>query len=92
MSHLEDMEYDAFDCYDFHEKANDYWDETWIELKSSGYIWQDKYCNDYKPKDLSDCHLMAIINFCKKVYRPKEQVEALEKLAEEKKEKENEYI
>ena len=83
MSYAEDMGYDAFDWYDFHEAMKDYWDETWIELKSNGYIWQNRNFIDYKPEDISNGYLMAIINFCKRNYRPKEQVEALEKLAKE---------
>ena len=38
---------------------------------------------EYKPEDISNGYLMAIINFCKRAYRPKEQVETLEKLAKE---------
>lgn len=83
MSYAEDMGYDAFDPYDFHEKMKDYCDETWIELKSKGYIWQDINFKEYKPEDISNGYLMAIINFCKRAYRPKEQVETLEKLAKE---------
>ena len=83
MSYAEDMGYDAFDGYDFHQDAKDYWDETWVELKSKGYLWFDKNFKPYKPEDISNGHLMAILNFCKRNYRPKEQIDELGRLAKE---------
>ena len=77
------MGYDAYDWYDFLERVEEYYDETWTELKKDGYVWQDKNFIDYKPKDITNSHLLNILKFCKKHYRPKEQVEALKQLAKE---------
>lgn len=81
MSWDEDMGYDAYDWYDFHEIMKEYWEETWEELKIGGYIWQDKMGRDYKPDDISDSHLLNILRFCERIWRPQDQVEALKKLA-----------
>ena len=83
MSWAEDMGYDAYDLDDFVESVKEYYDETWTELKRDGCIWQDKNFIGYKPQDIKDSHLLNIINFCKRNYRPKEQVEALKQLAKE---------
>ena len=83
MSYAEDMGYDAFDWYDFQEKMKEYWDETWIELKRDGCIWQDKNFKDYKAEDIKDSYLLNILKFCKRNYRPKEQIGELKKLAKE---------
>lgn len=83
MSWAEDMGYDAFDWFDFHENMKDYWEETWVELKSDGNIWQDQNGKDYKSDEISDRHLLNILNFCKRSWRPEEQVEALKQIAKQ---------
>lgn len=36
-----------------------------------------------KPEDISNGYLIAILNFCKRTYRPKEQIDTLGRLAKE---------
>lgn len=55
--------------------------DNWFYLKENGYIWEDKMGNYYKSENLTDSHLLNILKFCERNYRPAEQVEELRKLA-----------
>lgn len=81
MSWAEDMGYDSYDFEDFTLDFKWRWELTWFQLNSKGYIWQDKMGKDYKPDDISDSYLLNILKFCERSWRPKDQVEALKKLA-----------
>lgn len=81
MSWAEDMGYDAYDFEDFESDFKFRWELTWQSLNYKGYIWQDQNGKDYKPEEISDSHLLNILNFCKRSWRPKEQIEALKELA-----------
>lgn len=83
MSWAEDMGYDAFDFDDFVKRVKEYYDKTWTKLKRDGCIWQDRYDRRYKPEEISDSHLLNILNLCERSWRPEEQVEALKQLAKE---------
>lgn len=77
MSWAEDMGYDSFDI----DMISVTHDLTWDMLCEDGYIWRDRFDRDYKPEDITDSHLLNILNFCKRNYRPEEQVEVLKQLA-----------
>lgn len=81
MSWAEDMGYDAYDFEDFEQDFKFRWELTWQRLNDRGNVWQDKNGRNYKSEDISDDYLMKIINFCKRSWRPKGQVEALKELA-----------
>lgn len=83
MSWAEDYGYDAWDFEDFHHDFKLSWELTWHRLNSKGYVWQDKNGKDYKPEDISDNHLISILNFCKRSWRPKQQIDELKKIAKE---------
>lgn len=51
--------------------------ELFEELKGDGYVWRDRGGKDYKLNDIKDSHLLNILNFCKRTYRPEEQVNIL---------------
>lgn len=59
-----------------------YFVELWKEIKSKGFVWQDRYGQNYKAKTLSKDkrRLRNIINYAKRNDRPLEQIEALESL------------
>lgn len=81
MSWAEDMGYDAYDFEDIYHDFQICMEITWQNLKLNGYIWQDKYGNNYKPKDISDDYLLNILNFCKRSWRPESQIKKLTQLA-----------
>lgn len=81
MSWAEDYGYDAYDFEDFENDFKFRFELTWHHLNEKGYIWQDKNGRNYKPEDISDSYLICIINFCKRSWRPEEQIKMLKDLA-----------
>lgn len=59
-----------------------YFVELWEELKSKGFVWQDRYGKNYKAKTLAKDkrRLRNVINYAKRNDRPLEQIEVLEGL------------
>ena len=59
-----------------------YFAELWEELKSEGFVWRDRYDQNYTAKTLAKDkrRLRNIINYAKRNDRPLEQIEALEGL------------
>lgn len=83
MSWAEDYGYDGFDFDDFIDSQKHYMEMFWQSLIEDGCIWQDRYDRRYKPEEISDSHLLNVLNFCERSWRPEEQVEALKQLAKE---------
>lgn len=67
---------------DFLYEEDLYFSLLWKELKSKGYVWQDRSGKRYTAKNLKKDkrYLKNIINFAKDNDRPLEQIETLEKL------------
>lgn len=59
-----------------------YFAELWEELKSKGFVWQDRQGNNFKAKTLAKDkrRLKNVISYAKRNNRPLEQIEALESL------------
>lgn len=59
-----------------------YFAELWEELKSEGFVWRDRYGQNYKAKTLAKDkrRLRNIINYAKRNDRPLKQIEVLEGL------------
>ena len=83
MSWAEDYGYDAFDFDDFIDAQKHYMEMFWQGLIEDGCVWQDGYGRRYKKDEISDNHLLNILNLCERSWRPKEQVEVLKQLAKE---------
>lgn len=81
MSYAEDMGYDGYDVEEYIEDYRLYWILVWEELKKKNRIWQDKYGNQLSAKSIDNRYLKRILNFCNTRFRPKEQIEALTELA-----------
>ena len=54
----------------------------WEELKSKGFVWQDRQGNNFKAKTLAKDkrRLKNVISYAKRNNRPLEQIKALESL------------
>lgn len=77
MSWANDYDMDCWEPEDYEASR----DCEWIALKNKGYIWEDVKGTKYKPKDLDNKYLLNILKFCKRNYRPDEQIKALKALA-----------
>lgn len=66
-----------FDFYGITEDEEEYLDDDWEVLQEDGFLWRDRYGKCYKASEISTEYLKRILNFCKRVYRPCEQVKAL---------------
>lgn len=87
MSYAEDMGYDGWDFEDVLEIQREQLREDWEELKSQGYLWEDRYFHRYKPAEISDSYLKNIIKYCETNYRPTEQVKMLKEELEKRSKK-----
>lgn len=80
MSWAEDEGY-AYEAEDYIDDYRLYWALVWDDLKSKGYVWQDRYGNKLKEKSIDDRYLRRILNFCNSRFRPQEQIEVLTNIA-----------
>lgn len=73
---------DNLETYIFPYDRDIYFITLWEELKSKGYVWEDRYGNYYKAKALrkDKRRLKNIISYAKRNGRPMEQIKALENL------------
>jgi hypothetical protein len=53
----------------------------WENLQRDGYVWIDRQGRRYTEEEIDNDYLLKILNFCKRNYRPKEQVQTLKELA-----------
>lgn len=81
MTEAEWVDYD-YECFQQAEelRKQDTLNQDWKLLKEKGFIWRDYNGHAYKPKSLTDRHLKNILKYCKRNYRPAEQVKALQDL------------
>lgn len=56
-------------------------DIEWEWLRLKGYVWKDRAGKCYKEKDIEDTHILNILKFCERHYRPESQVLLLEQIA-----------
>ena len=73
---------DNLEIYIFPYDIELYFIELWEELKSKGFVWQDRKGNNLKAKTLAKDkrRLKNVISYAKRNNRPLEQIRVLESL------------
>lgn len=82
MSWAEEMGYEGFDPDYYLEIQNRHWEQIFVDNLKKGYIWQDRYGNQYRKEDISNQYLVWILRFCVNNYRPAAQIKLLKAEAE----------
>ena len=54
---------------------------NWEELKENNYIWEDINGKRFKENQIDNRYLKNIIRYCRRNFRPQEQIAALNDLA-----------